>query len=108
VREVVQNDQIVFVTREAGDRRGPEITMDKVKGLSSPGCGGGKGKTRVTTELTGMTEAVRGAPGIGDIGVAGKLRHHVRSRVFETMMPDGGGGGSSEGMGGYAGEASGG
>jgi hypothetical protein len=35
VTEVVQNDQIVFVTREAEDRRGPEITMDKVKGLSS-------------------------------------------------------------------------
>jgi hypothetical protein len=56
-----QNDQIVFVTREAEDRRGPEITMDKVKGLSSPGRGGGKGKTRVTAELTGMTEALRGA-----------------------------------------------
>jgi hypothetical protein len=67
VREVVQNDQIVFVTREAEDRRGLEIIMDKVKGLSSLGRGGGKGKTRVTAELTSMTEALKGAPGIGDI-----------------------------------------
>jgi hypothetical protein len=67
VREVIQNDQIVFVTREAEDRRGLEIIMDKVKGLSSLGRGGGKGKTRVTTELTSMTEALKGAPGIGDI-----------------------------------------
>jgi hypothetical protein len=66
VTEVVQNDQIVFVTKEAEDRRGPEITMDKVKGLSSPGRGG-KGKTRVMAELTGMIEARRGAPRIGDI-----------------------------------------
>jgi hypothetical protein len=41
--------------------------------------------------------------------VAGKLRHHVRSRVSETTMPDNRGGGSSKSMGGsYAGEDSGG
>jgi hypothetical protein len=36
MREVVQNDQVVFVTREAEDRRSPEITVDKIKGLNSP------------------------------------------------------------------------
>jgi hypothetical protein len=83
--------------------------MDKIKGLSSPGRGGGKGKTRVMAELTGMTEALRGAPVIGDIWVAGKLRHQVRFRVPETTMSNDGGGGSSKSMGGgYAGEGSGG
>jgi hypothetical protein len=43
-----------------------EITVDKIKGLSSPGCGSGKRKTRMTAELTSMTEACRGALGIGD------------------------------------------
>jgi hypothetical protein len=33
---VVQNDQVVFATREAEDRRSPEITVDKIKGLNSP------------------------------------------------------------------------
>jgi hypothetical protein len=28
VREVIQNDQVVFVTRKVEDRRGPEITMN--------------------------------------------------------------------------------
>jgi hypothetical protein len=51
MREIVQNDQIVFVTREAEDRRGPEITVDKIEGLGSPECGGGEGKARVTAEL---------------------------------------------------------
>jgi hypothetical protein len=41
--------------------------MKKIKGLSSYGHGSGKRKTRVTVELTCMTEALRGAPGIGDI-----------------------------------------
>jgi hypothetical protein len=40
--------------------------MEKIKGLSSPVRGSGKGKTRVTIELTSMTNALRGAPGIGD------------------------------------------
>jgi hypothetical protein len=99
MREVVQNDQVVFVTREAKNRRNPEITMDKIKGLSSPGRGSEKRKTRVTTELTSMTEVLRGALGIGDISTVGKLGHHVRSRVPETTMPNGGGGGSSKSMG---------
>jgi hypothetical protein len=32
---VVQNDRVVFVTREAEDRRSLEITMDNIKGLNS-------------------------------------------------------------------------
>jgi hypothetical protein len=62
---VVQNDQVVFVAGEAEDRRRPEITVDKIKGLSSPGRGSGKRKAGVTTELTSMTEALRRAPSIG-------------------------------------------
>jgi hypothetical protein len=40
--------------------------MDKIKGLNNPGRGSGKRKTRVTTELTNMTKALRGALGIRD------------------------------------------
>jgi hypothetical protein len=67
MREVIQNDQVVFVTREAKDRRSPEITMNKVKGLSSPGRGNGKGKLRMTIELAGMIEALRRASAARDI-----------------------------------------
>jgi hypothetical protein len=67
MREVVHNDQVVFVIREDEDRKSPEITMDKIKGLSSPGRGSGERMTRVTTELTSMTEAFRGTPNVGDI-----------------------------------------
>jgi hypothetical protein len=67
VREVIQNDQAVFVTREDEDSKSPEIIMNKIKGLSIPKRGSGKRKTRVTTELTSMTELLEGAPAIGDI-----------------------------------------
>jgi hypothetical protein len=92
---VVQNDQVVFVAREAEDKRIPEITMDKIKGLNSPGRESGKRKTGVTAELTSMTEALRWAPSIGYVWAAGKLGHHVRSRVPEATVPNGGGGGGS-------------
>jgi hypothetical protein len=65
MREVVHNDHVVFVSREAKDMRSPEITMDKIKGLSS--LERGSGKRKATTELTSMTEALRGGPSIGDI-----------------------------------------
>ena len=90
---VVQNDQVVFVVGEAKDRRCPEITMDKIKGLNSPRRGSGKRKTGVTVELTSMTEALRRAPSIGYVGVAGKLGHDVK--VPEATVPNGGGGGGS-------------
>ena len=65
--EIIQDDKIVFVTREAQDERGPEITMNKIKGLGSLGRGRGKRKTRVTTELTSMIEMLRETPTTGDI-----------------------------------------
>jgi hypothetical protein len=92
---VIQNDQVVFVAGEAKDRGRPEITVDKIKGLDSPGRGSGKRKTGVTAELTSMTEALRRAPSIWDVRVAGKLGHDVRSRVPEATVPNGRGGGSS-------------
>ena len=67
MREVVLNAQVVFVAREAEDGRSSEITMDEIKGMSSPRRGSGERKMRVTVELTSMTEAIRGAMGIGDI-----------------------------------------
>jgi hypothetical protein len=73
--------------------------MDKIKGLRSLGRGSGKWKTRVTAELTNMTEMLRGVPATGDIWADGELGYHVRSRVPETTMPNDGGGGSSKSMG---------
>jgi hypothetical protein len=92
---VIQNDQVVFVAREAKDRRRPEITVDKIKGLNSLGRGSGKRKTGVTAKLTIMTEVLRRAPSIGYVRVAGKLGHDIRYRVLEATVPNGRGGGVS-------------
>jgi hypothetical protein len=41
----------------------------------------------------------RGTPTTRDIRAAGELGHHVRSRVTEATIPNGGGGGGSKSMG---------
>jgi hypothetical protein len=46
-----------------------------------------------------MTEVPRGTLTTRDIKAAGELGHHVRSKVTEAMMPNGGGGGDSKSMG---------
>jgi hypothetical protein len=100
MREVIQNDHVVFVTRKAEDMRGPEITMNLIKGLSSSERGSGKRKTRVTSKLTKMTEVSRWTLTARDVRATRELGHHVRSRMTEATMLNGGGGGSSKSMGG--------
>jgi hypothetical protein len=64
----------------------------------------------VTAKLASMSEVSRGTPTARNIGAAGELGHHVRSRVIEATMPNGrGGGGDNKSMGGgYTGGGSGG
>ena len=100
MREIIQDDHVVFVIREAEDRRTPEITMDKIKGLSSPRRGSRERKMRVAVELTGMTKMLRGAPAARYIRATRELEHDVRARVTKTTKPNGEGGGSVQTMGG--------
>jgi hypothetical protein len=80
--------------------------MDKIKGLSGPGRGSRERKTRVAAELTGLTKALRGAPAARYIRGTRELGEDVRAGVTKTMMPNGGGGGSGQSMGGHAGGGS--
>jgi hypothetical protein len=45
MRKIIQNDQIVFITRKTEYKRGPEITMNQVKSLLSPRIGSGEWET---------------------------------------------------------------
>jgi hypothetical protein len=99
MREIIHDDHVVSVTREAEDRRSLEITMDKIKGLSSPGHGSRERKTRVAAKLTCMTKAFRGAPAAIYIRATRELGHDIRARVIKMTMPNGGGGGSSKSVG---------
>jgi hypothetical protein len=99
MREIIYGDQVVYVTRESEDRRSLEITMDKIKGLSSSGHGSRERKTRVAAKLTCMTKALRGSLATRYIRATRELGHDIRARVIKMTMPNGGGGGSSKSMG---------
>jgi hypothetical protein len=74
--------------------------MDKIKVLSSLGCGSRERKARVAGELTGMTKTLGGVLAARYIRPTGELGHDVRARVTKPAMSNGGGGGSGQSMGG--------
>jgi hypothetical protein len=58
----MQNNQIVFISRETEYRGGPYITMNPVKILLSPRRRGSKRETSMSSKLTSMTEALKMSP----------------------------------------------
>jgi hypothetical protein len=47
--KIIQNHQIVFITRKTEYRGGPKITVNQVKSLLSPRRGSSKWETSVST-----------------------------------------------------------
>jgi hypothetical protein len=60
--KIIQNYQIVFISRKTEYRRGPEITMNQVKSLLSPKRRGSKRETSMSAKMTSMTEALKMSP----------------------------------------------
>jgi hypothetical protein len=57
MRVIIQNHQVVFITRKTEYRRYPEITMNKVKSLLSPRSRSSKRKMRMVA-ITDMHDEV--------------------------------------------------
>jgi hypothetical protein len=57
MRVIIQNHQVVFITRKTEYRRYPEITMNKVKSLLSPRSRSSKRKMRMVA-ITDMHDVV--------------------------------------------------
>jgi hypothetical protein len=90
--KIIQNHQIVFVSRQTEYRGGPEVTMNQVKSLRSPRRRYSKRKTGMAAKLTSMTEALKMSPITRRVYSARKLGHDVGSWVAEMTLPSGGGG----------------
>jgi hypothetical protein len=57
--EIIQNHQIVFVSRQTEYRGGPKVTMNQVKSLRGPRRGCSKRKTGMAAKLTSVTKALK-------------------------------------------------
>jgi hypothetical protein len=58
VGAVIEDDQVILVTRDTQNSRGPKVTVYDVKGLNGLSGGARKGQSDVPTKLVGMTQEI--------------------------------------------------
>jgi hypothetical protein len=63
---VIEDDQIILVTRDTRNKGGSKVTVYEVKGLKGSSRGAKKGQPNVPTKLAGMTQGVISSPRAGD------------------------------------------
>jgi hypothetical protein len=63
---VIENDQVILVTRDTRNKGGPKVTVYEVKGLNDSSRGARKGQPDMPTKLAGMTQGLISAMRAGD------------------------------------------
>ena len=89
MREIINHHQIVFITRNAGYKRSPQVTVNKIKGMRRMRRRR-KRKSNMTTKLTRMAEMLSRSPITRNIGTTTELSQNVAARVTKTAVPGGG------------------
>jgi hypothetical protein len=89
VREVIDHHQIVLITRKAKYRRGPQVTVNKVKCMRRMRRRR-KREPNMMTELARMAEGLSRNPSTRNIGTTTELSQNVAARVTKTAVPGGG------------------
>ena len=86
VGEVIKNQQIVLKAGEAGDRRGPEVAVDKIERLGGSGGGMGEGKASVATQLASVTQGNRTGSTTRNDGAGRQLGQNIVARMAESTV----------------------
>jgi hypothetical protein len=63
---VIENDQVILVTRDTRNRGGPKVIVYEVKWLNDSSRGARKGQPDVPTKLVGMAQGIISTPRAGD------------------------------------------
>jgi hypothetical protein len=79
VGEIINDHQIILITRNAEYRRSPHITVDE------------KEKEEEEEELACPTEVLSSSPSTRDICTTTNLSQNISARVTESAVPSGGG-----------------
>jgi hypothetical protein len=66
VGAVIEDDQVILVTRDTQNRGGPKVTMYEGKGMNGSRRGFRKGQPTVSTKLTGMAHGIVSTARTGD------------------------------------------
>ena len=90
MREIINHHQIVFITKNAGYRRSPHVTMNKIKGMRRMRRRKRRNKkSNMTTKLARMTEVLSRSPSTRNIGTTTKLSQNVTAGVTKPAVPSG-------------------
>src|SRR6185503_14478468 len=90
VREVVDHHQIVLITRKAKYRRGPQVTVNKLKCMRRMRRRRRKREPNMTTELARMVEGLSRSPSTRNIGTTTDLSQNIAARVTKMAVAGGG------------------
>jgi hypothetical protein len=66
VGAVIEDDQVILVTKDTQSRGGPERSVYEVKGSNGLRRGARKGQPDVSAKLAGMAQGIISAPRTGD------------------------------------------
>jgi hypothetical protein len=90
VREIINDHQIILITRNAEYRRIPHITVDKIKSMRSMRRRRRrKRKPNMTTKLACLTEVLSSSPSTRDISTMTNLGQNISAGMTEAAMPSG-------------------
>jgi hypothetical protein len=88
VREIINDHQIILITRNVEYRRSPQITVDKIKSMRS--MRRRKRKSNMTTKLACLTEVLSSSPSTRDISTTTNLSQNISATMTEAAVPGGG------------------
>jgi hypothetical protein len=66
VGAVIEDDQVILITRDTQNKGGPEVIVYEGKGLNDSRRGVRKGQLDVPTKLAGMAQGIISAARAGD------------------------------------------
>ena len=90
MRKIINHHQIVFITRNAGYRRSPQVTMNKIKGMCRMRRRRRrKRKSNMTTKLARMTKVLSRSPSTRNISNTTKPSQNVAAGVTKPAVPGG-------------------
>ena len=89
MRKITNHHQIVFIIRNAGYRRSPKVTVNKIKSMRRMRRRR-KRKSNMTIYLARMTEVLSRNPSTRNIGTTTELSQNVAARVTKPAVPSGG------------------
>jgi hypothetical protein len=89
VREIVNDHQIILITRNAEYKRSPHITADKIKNMRSMRRRR-KRKPNMSTKPACLTEVLSSSPSTRDISTSTNLSKNISVGMTEAAVPSGG------------------